>query len=147
MICIQWVRPFFRHWLSKTYLFITFFNFLINIKFKVLFWIWKIAQMLVMRIFINVIVTESGNGMRAVVWFSRKSNFIYLFIGIRIRWRLFYFLFYRSSDFFFFFKMEKYIYFTDFLFFFVLRCYDTCFFNFKTRSPRTTSVCFLYINH
>ena len=102
MICIQWVRPFFRHWLSKTYLFITFFNFLINIKFKVLFWIWKIAQMLVMRIFINVIVTESDNGMRAVVWFSRKSNFIYLFIGIRIRWRLFYFLFYRSSNVFFF---------------------------------------------
>ena len=46
---------------------------------------------------------------------------------------------------FFFLKIEKKKNFTDFLFLF---CPPTLryFLNFKTRSPRTTSVCFLYIN-
>ena len=41
--------------------------------------------MLVMRIFLNDIVIESKMRMRAVFCFSRKNNFIFLFIGIRIK--------------------------------------------------------------
>ena len=46
----------------------------------------------------------------------------------------------------FFLKIEKIYILQTFYFYFVLWHYDTCFFNFKTRSPRTTSVCFFYIN-
>ena len=49
----------------------------------------------------------------------------------------------------FFFKIEKKIFYNilqAFYFYFVPRRYDTCFFNFKTRSPRTTSILFLYVN-
>ena len=41
--------------------------------------------MLVMRIFLNYIVIESNWGIRTVFCFSRKNNFIYLFIGIEIK--------------------------------------------------------------
>ena len=48
-------------------------------------WLLLNAQMLVMRIFLNDIVIESSRGMRAVFCFSRKNNFICLFIWMRIK--------------------------------------------------------------
>ena len=46
----------------------------------------------------------------------------------------------------FFFQNRKKKFLQTFYFYFVLQRYDTFFFNFKTRSPRITSICFLYIN-
>ena len=73
--------------------------------------------------------------IKALYFFVRMVT-SFLFSGLRIRRRFFCF---------FFFKIEKKILQT-FYFYFVLRRYGTFFFNFKTRSPRTKNVCFLYIN-
>ena len=48
-------------------------------------WLLLNVQMLVMKIFLNGIVIESSRGMRAAFCFSRKNNFIFLFIWIRIK--------------------------------------------------------------
>ena len=55
-----------------------------------------------------------------------------------------FFLVYGSADAFF--QNRKIHIFYRLYFYFVPRRYDTCFFNFKTRNPRTASICFLYIN-
>ena len=75
--------------------------------------------------------------IKALYFFVRMVT-SFLFSGLRIRRRFFLFFFFQNR--------KKIYILQTFYFYFVLRRYGTFFFNFKARSPRTTRVCFLYIN-